>query len=62
MGYSWGGYESLVTHETPQLTHRLHAPALPGQLLRLHIGLEDPVDLMNDLEGGLAGWQAQLNA
>lgn len=62
MGYSWGGYESLVTHETPQLTHRLHAPALPGQLLRLHIGLEDPVDLMDDLDGGLAGWRAQLNA
>ena len=58
MGYSWGGFESLITHETPQLSHRLHAPALPGQLLRLHVGLEDPADLIADLEIGLAAWSA----
>lgn len=58
MGYSWGGFESLITHETPQLVHRLHAPALPGQLLRLHVGLEEPGDLMADLEKGLEAWRA----
>lgn len=58
MGYSWGGFESLITHETPQLSHRLHATALPGQLLRLHIGLEDPVDLIADLDNGLEAWRA----
>ena len=58
MGYSWGGFESLITHETPQLSHRLHAPDLPGQLLRLHIGLEDPVDLITDLEKALEAWRA----
>ncbi len=58
MGYSWGGFESLVTHETPQLSHRLHAADLPGQLLRLHIGLEDPADLIADLEKGLKAWRA----
>jgi len=58
MGYSWGGFESLITFETPQLAHRQHAPDLSGQLLRLHIGLEDPADLIGDLEKGLKAWRA----
>ncbi|MEN5114424.1 cystathionine beta-lyase [Brevundimonas diminuta] len=58
MGYSWGGFESLITFETPQLIYREHAPDLPGQLLRLHIGLEDPADLVADLEKGLEAWRA----
>ncbi|WP_333591471.1 cystathionine beta-lyase [Brevundimonas sp.] len=58
LGYSWGGYESLITHETPQLSQRAHPPALEGQLIRLHIGLEDPADLIADLEAGLAAWRA----
>lgn len=58
LGYSWGGFESLITHETPQLSHRQHKPALPGQLLRLHIGLEDPSDLIADLDNGLKAWRA----
>ena len=62
MGYSWGGFESLITFETPQLSHRLHAPALPGQLLRLHVGLEDPADLIADLESGLEAWRAHQDS
>lgn len=62
MGYSWGGFESLITHETPQLAHRLHTPALPGELLRLHVGLEDPADLTTDLSKGLQAWVAALPA
>jgi cysteine-S-conjugate beta-lyase len=50
LGYSWGGFESLATHETPQLAFREAAPKLGGPLLRLHIGLEDPADLIADLE------------
>lgn len=57
LGYSWGGFESLITHESPQLGHRAHAPALEGQLLRVHVGLEDPADLIADLETGLAAWR-----
>jgi cystathionine beta-lyase len=53
MGYSWGGFESLVTHESPQLSHRLHPPVLKGALMRLHIGLEDPDDLIADLDQAL---------
>ena len=62
MGYSWGGFESLITHVTPQLAHRQHAPTLPGQLLRLHVGLEDPADLIADLEKGLKAWRAQQDS
>ena len=52
MGWSWGGYESLVVVSHPQRT----ATALDfkGPLLRLHIGLEDPEDLKADLEAGFA--------
>ena len=53
LGYSWGGFESLATHETHQLAIRRHAAPLPGPLIRLHIGLEDPDDLIEDLDQAL---------
>ncbi|KPF79821.1 cystathionine beta-lyase [Brevundimonas sp. AAP58] len=58
LGYSWGGFESLATHETPQLAFRNAAPNLEGPLLRLHIGLEDPADLIADLEQAFAALRA----
>lgn len=54
LGYSWGGFESLATWETPQLAWREHGIDLPGPLLRLHVGLEDPSDLIADLEQAFA--------
>lgn len=60
LGYSWGGFESLITHETPQLSMRAHPPALEGALLRLQIGLEDPADLIADLDQGLTAWSDAL--
>ena len=60
LGYSWGGFESLITHETAQLSMRGKPPTLAGELLRLHVGLEDPADLIRDLEVGLAAWRAAL--
>lgn len=52
IGYSWGGYESLIT--VPDLTGIRTATAAPaGPLVRLHIGLEDPQDLIADLDAGL---------
>lgn len=57
LGYSWGGFESLITHETPQMAWRQARPDLEGPLLRLHIGLEDPADLIADLDQGLAVWR-----
>jgi cystathionine beta-lyase len=62
LGYSWGGYESLATHETHQMAYRQSPPALPGELLRFHVGLEDPADLIADLEVGLAAWRESVSA
>ena len=46
IGYSWGGYESLVLPADPVRTVS-NPPAT--NLVRLHIGLEDPADLIADL-------------
>lgn len=62
LGYSWGGFESLITLETHQMRGRKHPPTLEGPLLRLHIGLEDPSDLIADLEQGLSAWRAQQDS
>jgi cystathionine beta-lyase len=47
IGYSWGGYESLALPVDPYRTVT-RAPA--DNLVRLHIGLEDPDDLIADLK------------
>ncbi|CAN5182763.1 cystathionine beta-lyase [soil metagenome] len=62
LGWSWGGYESLATHDTDQMAFREVPPTLEGELLRFHVGLEDPADLIADLEIGLAAWRAALPA
>ncbi|MFC0050797.1 cystathionine beta-lyase [Rheinheimera tilapiae] len=50
MGFSWGGYESLVLANLDVQALRT-ATSWPykGPLIRLHIGLEDPSDLIADL-------------
>ncbi len=50
MGYSWGGYESLLIPTWPHRT--AEAWADDGQAMRIHVGLEDPADLIRDLEVG----------
>jgi cystathionine beta-lyase len=52
LGFSWGGFESLISPVTPHRTARAWTAATPG--IRLHIGLEDVTDLMDDLDQGLA--------
>ncbi len=52
MGASWGGYESLVLPFHPAAYRTATAWDRPGTGLRLHIGLEDPGDLMADLKAG----------
>lgn len=48
LGFSWGGYESLALLCDPQLRER---PSWDGRgpLIRLHLGLEDVDDLIEDL-------------
>jgi cystathionine beta-lyase len=50
LGFSWGGFESLVIHCDPQLKRAASASVgLEGPLLRFSIGLEEPDDLIADL-------------
>ena len=54
IGSSWGGYESLVSvaHAEKIRTATRWNPG--GETIRLHVGLEDPDDLVADLERGFA--------
>jgi len=58
MGYSWGGFESLVI-PFDCASYRTATPWAPGgPTLRLHIGLENVEDLKADLERGFAAFNA----
>ena len=54
IGYSWGGFESLAVPAEPVRTATEHA--WNGPLVRLHVGLEDPQDLIADLASALADY------
>jgi cystathionine beta-lyase len=64
IGYSWGGYESLVIPFDPARARSATAWPPPAWNLqdklgiRLSIGLEDPEDLMHDLERGFTALAA----
>ena len=54
IGSSWGGYESLIAfNHMPVARERVPWTEKPF-MLRVHIGLEDPEDLIADLTQGLA--------
>lgn len=52
IGASWGGFESLAITTHPERTRTAVPWTETGPLLRYHIGLEDPDDLIADLEQG----------
>ena len=54
-GYSWGGFESLALHQEFRETGKRKFMKLKKDehLVRLHIGLEDPDDLIADLKQAL---------
>lgn len=52
MGYSWGGYESLILPVRPAAVRTATRWDEPGTLLRLHVGLEQVDDLIADLDRG----------
>jgi len=54
MGYSWGGFESLALPSDPRPIRSATTWAGRGPLIRIHAGLEDPSDLIADLEAGFA--------
>ncbi len=60
IGFSWGGYESLALPvELTGIRTATETP-VPGPIVRLSIGLEDPNDLIADLEAGLTRYEAQF--
>jgi cystathionine beta-lyase len=54
LGFSWGGFESLAITCDPQFRSRKFARDYGGPMVRLHVGLEDPQDLIADLAQALA--------
>jgi cystathionine beta-lyase len=57
LGYSWGGYESLIVPAHIRRTAK--AFVADGPVLRIHAGLEDPDDLLDDLERGFSRLRGQ---
>ncbi len=52
MGYSWGGFESLLIPFDPRPYRTATEWEAEGPALRIHVGLEDTEDLIADLESG----------
>jgi cystathionine beta-lyase len=57
IGYSWGGFESLAIPVDPERYRTATRWEAEGPAIRLQIGLEDPDDLIADLEQGLAAFR-----
>lgn len=63
MGYSWGGFESLILANEPNSFDALRTVANPhfeGTLVRIHTGLEDADDLIQDLAQALDAYNQAL--
>ncbi len=58
LGFSWGGFESLAVSGDPQVRNPARGWRADGALMRLHVGLEDPNDLIADLRRGLDAFTA----
>lgn len=57
MAYSWGGFESLILANQPEelaTIRPVNGVDFTGTLIRLHIGLEDSDDLIDDLAAGFS--------
>ena len=53
IGYSWGGFESLAIYHDMSKNRNFYKYSQDEHLVRIHIGLEDPQDLINDLRNSL---------
>lgn len=60
MGFSWGGFESLVLPQEVTPVRSATTWDAPGPLIRLHIGLEDVEDLKEDLAAALKRFQKTI--
>ena len=62
IGASWGGYESLIQPSHPEHLRTAAPWHAEGPLVRIHVGLEDPQDLIADLAQGLDKLRASAAA
>jgi cysteine-S-conjugate beta-lyase len=60
MGFSWGGFESLVIAYQPYKMRAVSKVEKDATYLRLHIGLEAPKDLIADLDAGFTRFRKAL--
>ena len=60
IGFSWGGFESLALPVDPAGLRSATRWAAEGPTVRLHIGLENPADLITDLAAGLERFSAMV--
>ncbi len=60
IGYSWGGYESLILPVDLSENRTVTTPDRDEQIIRLHIGFEDIDDLKNDLSAGLERYRSAM--
>lgn len=58
MGYSWGGFESLILRSNPASSRTATQWPWEGPLLRIHAGLEHPDDMIADLEAAFSRLRA----
>lgn len=58
MGYSWGGFESLILRSNPASSRTATQWPWAGPLLRIHAGLEHPDDMIADLEAAFSRLRA----
>ncbi|MFM2044557.1 MAG: cystathionine beta-lyase [Pseudomonadota bacterium] len=52
IGFSYGGFESLILPTNPARSRTATPFKADGPLLRIHVGLEEPGDLIRDLAAG----------
>ena len=52
IGYSWGGFESLLIPASPEKNRTATSWNPGGFTMRMHVGLEDADDLITDLDAG----------
>lgn len=52
MGSSWGGFETLMIPTNPSTNRTATQWAPQGQTMRIHVGLEDPEDIVQEIREG----------
>ena len=54
-GFSWGGFESLALYQTHAALGKRQFTNLnkDEHVIRMHIGLEDPIDIIKDIKQAL---------